>query len=314
MGGSSRKVLVIGSLNADLIAVAPRLPSIGETVIGATFHVAPGGKGANQAVAAARMGARVEMIGRVGNDSFGALLQDELRRAGVGIDHVCVDANAATGTGHIVLDAKGQNMIVVASGANERLVAADLERATTSWADAGLVVLQLEVPLSTVAAAVRMAAARRIPVLLNCAPAHPLPADLLASAAWLVVNEVEAAQLTGEPVCNHRDAMLAARQLGTASQRVVVTLGEAGAVLFSRDGACHVEAPRIDAVDTTAAGDAFVGTLAAALAAGVDDAGAVRRAVIAGSLACTKLGAIPSLPTAADVDSFRSQLPTPDSR
>ncbi|MBI3784712.1 MAG: ribokinase [Deltaproteobacteria bacterium] len=300
-----RKVLVIGSLNADLVAQAARLPLPGETVIGGQFHLAAGGKGANQAVAAARMGSAVAMIGRIGNDSFGSMLRDELQRAGVGFEHVLVDPTAPTGTGHVFIDAQGRNAIIVASGANQRLTAEDLASATSAWLDVALVVLQLEVPLSTVDAAIRQAAERDVPVLLNAAPAQALPRDLLRAPAWIVVNEVEAEQLAHAPVRSAGDALHAASMLRTGTQRMVVTLGSSGAVLLSDQGSTHVAAPAVEVVDTTAAGDAFVGTLAAALAAGLDDESAVRRAVVAGSLACTRLGAIPSLPTAADLEQFR---------
>jgi ribokinase len=306
MGSSGGTVLVIGSLNVDLIARAPRLPGPGETVIGGTFHIAAGGKGANQAVAAARMGAAVAMIGRIGDDDFGLLVRTELERAGVGLDHVRVERSVPTGTAHICVDARGRNAIVVASGANERLDDADVSRAVSAWAGAALVVLQLEIPLATVAAAIREASARGLPVLLNAAPAQPLPGELLRAVAWLVVNEVEAEQLTGERIESPADAMRAASILRTGTQRVVVTLGAAGAVLLGEAPPTHVPVPRVEVLDTTAAGDAFVGALAAGLVRGDADETAVRDAVIAGSLACTKLGAIPSLPTVAEVGLARA--------
>ena len=297
--------MIIGSLNVDLVARAERLPSPGETVIGGTFHVAAGGKGANQAVAAARMGASVEMIGRIGNDNFGSMVRGELAHAGVGVDHLLVDPVAATGTGHVFIDAQGQNAIIVASGANERVAADDPAKATAAWSDVALVVLQLEVPLTTVAASIHEATRRGLPVLLNAAPARALSKELLQPLTWLVVNEIEAEQLSGRPVRSPDDALKAASFLRHDSQRVAITLGAAGAVFLNGETGCHIAAPNVEVVDTTAAGDAFVGALAAALTAGSDDETAARRAVIAGSLACTKLGAIPSLPTAAEVDGFQ---------
>jgi ribokinase len=307
---SGGTVLVIGSLNVDLIARTPRLPAPGETVIGGTFHVAAGGKGANQAVAAARMGAAVTMIGCIGDDHFGVLVRGELERAGVGVDDVRVERGAPTGTAHICVDARGHNTIVVASGANERLDPAGVTRAAPAWTGAALVVLQLEVPVATVAAAIHEANTRGLPVLLNAAPAQPLPGELLRTLAWLVVNEVEAAQLTGARIESPADAMRAAAMLRTGSQRVVITLGAAGAVLLGEAPPVHVPAPHLEALDTTAAGDAFVGALAAALVRGDAEEAAVRTAVIAGSLACTKLGAIPSLPTAVEVEAARAQVTT----
>lgn len=296
-----RHVLVIGSLNADLIAHAPRLPRPGETVIGASFHLVAGGKGANQAVAAARMGAHVAMVGRVGDDPFGLLLRRELENAGVRADQVRTDPTAATGTAHVIVGGDGQNAIIVASGANACVELADLSGAATVWDGASLLVLQLEIPLPTVAAAIRMATARGLPVLLNAAPARPLPDELLADVGWLVVNEIELEQLVGRPIGSIAEAVEAARALRRGDRQVVVTLGAAGAVLSGPATSLHVPAPPVDVVDTTAAGDAFVGALAAALDRGLAAADAVRESVVAGSLACAKLGAIPSLPTRADL-------------
>lgn len=294
-------MLVIGSLNADLVMRAPRLPQPGETVIGATFSVVAGGKGANQAVAAARLGAPVAMIGRIGNDAFGALVRGELSCAGVRTDHVRVDPEAYTGTAQIVVDEDGHNAIVVASGANARLEAADV-LPDSAWEGARLVVLQLEVPMTSVAASIQKARKRQVPVLLNAAPAQPLSSELLEAISWLVVNEVEAGQLAGAPIRSVEEAAAAARALHHSGKQVVVTLGAAGAICITDSELLHVPAPRVDVIDTTAAGDAFVGALAAALYRGASPAIAVREAVVAGSLACTKAGAIPSLPTRAEVE------------
>ena len=297
------RLLVIGSLNADLVMRAARLPRPGETVGGATFAVVPGGKGANQAVAAARAGAPVTMIGRIGDDVFGHLVLAELVRAGVNVDHVRALTAAPTGTAQIVTDDAGQNAIVVAPGANAALTPADVDTASAAWRDAGLVVLQLEIPPPTVVAAARQARARGIPLLLNAAPAAPISASLHALIDWLVVNETEAELLAGRPIRSWTEAMdVAAALRRHDGQRIVVTLGASGAILSGKEDALHVPAPVVDVVDTTAAGDAFVGVLAAALLAGVPAADALRRAVIAGSLACTKNGAIPSLPTAREIN------------
>jgi len=296
------RVLVIGSLNADLVMQAPRLPRAGETVLGASFRVVAGGKGANQAVAAARLGARVAMIGRVGDDAFGALVRGELTHAGVDIVYVRVDPESPTGTAQIVVDIDGQNAIVVASGANARLDVRDVMHAAAAWEEAVVVVLQLEIPLVTTAATIAAAAGRGLPIVLNLAPVQPVPADLLRAVTWLVLNEIEAEQLTGQPVRSVTEAGSAAAAIRHPGQRVVVTLGSAGAVLVHDGTPLHFAAPSVHAVDTTAAGDAFVGALAAGLQRRLSDADAVRLAIVAGSLACTKLGAIPSLPTAAEVE------------
>jgi ribokinase len=300
--GAARHVLVVGSLNADLIVRAERLPRAGETIVGASFHTAAGGKGANQAVAAARMGAPVVMVGRVGADSFGQLVRQELVRAGVVARYVRVDPDAPTGTGHVTIDAEGRNAIAVASGANMQVSATDLEDSGGAWKDAALLLLQLEIPIATVALAMEKARRHGIPVLLNAAPAQMVATDLLSGAAWLVVNEIEAEQLVGSPVRTVDAGIRAARALRRGDQRVVVTLGAAGAVLASGGrSAEHVPAPVVEVVDTTAAGDAFVGALAATLLRGAAEEEAVHQAVVAGSLACTRLGAIPSLPSSSEV-------------
>ena len=297
----SAHVLVVGSLNTDLVMRAARLPRPGETIVGAAFHMAPGGKGANQAVAAARLGVPVQMIGRIGDDAFGRLVRDAVADAGVGVDAIQIDPNNPTGTAQVIVDAQGQNAIVVASGANACLSVADVARATAQWEEASVVVLQLEVPLMTVAAAIAMAAERHVPVLLNAAPAQSLPHELWHSVDWVVANEVEMEQLAGCAGPSVDDAIAAAREVRQPGQRVVVTLGAAGAVVVGDGEVLHAQAPRVDVVDTTAAGDAFVGALAAALHGGLAPAEALQLAVVAGSLACTVAGAIPSLPTAADV-------------
>lgn len=305
-------VVVIGSLNVDLISVAPRLPLPGETILGTSFHMAAGGKGANQAVAAARLGAPVAMVGRVGDDPFARLVRDEMTAAGVNIEHVLTDPGAFTATGSIFVDHSGQNSIVVASGANARLVPADIEAAAALLDDAALVVLQLEVPAAANMAALVAARRRGLPVILNAAPMNTAAADLIAACDWLVVNEIEAEQLGGRRVADVADAVAVAESMKRPAQSIVVTLGPLGAVLVSGHRSVHFEAPQVDVADTTAAGDAFVGTLAAVLQRGGGADEALRCAVLAGSLACTKVGAIPSLPTAADVERLRSCVPAGD--
>ncbi len=279
---------------------APRLPRLGETLLGASFHMAPGGKGANQAAAAARLGAAVVMVGRVGDDAFGAVARRALAQAGVNVDHLLIDSSASTGTAQIVVDGAGHNTIVVASGANASLAGDDLE--VSAWQGAGLLVLQLEVPLPTITAAVETARRQGTAILLNAAPAQPLAAELTRAVDWLVVNEVEAEQLSGVAVRTPADAVTLGRTLGAPGQRVAITLGAAGAVLVRDTTSLHIPAPAVSVVDSTGAGDAFVGALAAAFLSGLPDDVALRRAVVAGSLACTKLGAIPSLPTADELE------------
>ena len=296
-------ITVVGSLNMDLIARIPRFPQPGETVIGGEFHTAPGGKGANQAVAAARLGAQVSMVGRVGRDAFAETLLNNL--AGAGVDHTFVihDPEAATGVAIIVVDDAGQNSIVVASGANMRLSLADVDGAEAVIAGADALLLQLESPLEAVTRAAKVAHAHGVSVILNPAPARSLPGALLALVDVLIPNESETALLTGLPVGDPAEAEAAATALRERGVGIVIlTLGERGALLAREDGAEYFPAFEVTPVDTTAAGDAFVGSFAVALAEGRSLAEAVQWGNGAGALATTKLGAQPSLPTRQDLE------------
>jgi ribokinase len=291
-------VTVVGSLNMDLVIRAPRIPQPGETIIGGELHTVPGGKGANQAVAAARLGARVSMVGRVGRDAFAGPLLDNLTATGVDHTFVTGDAEAATGVALIVVDDAGQNSIVVASGANMRLSPADVEAAEAAISAAQVVLLQLESPLETVTRAAEIARAHGVTVILNPAPARPLPAALLSLVDVLVPNESETALLSGVPVGNQAEAAAAAAALRAAGVgTLILTLGERGAMLAREGEAALFPAFDVTPVDTTAAGDAFVGGLAVALAEGKALAEAVRWGNAAGALATTRLGAQPSLPS-----------------
>jgi ribokinase len=297
------RVTVVGSLNMDLVARAPRIPQPGETIIGGDFHTVPGGKGANQAVAAARLGAQVSMVGRVGRDAFANPLLDNLAAAGVDHAFVIPDPEAATGVALIVVDDTGQNSIVVASGANMRLSPADVDGAEAAIAGADALLLQLESPLETVTRAAEVARAHGVRVILNPAPARSLPAALLSLVDVLIPNESETALLTGLPVGDQAEAEAAAAALrGMGVGTVILTLGERGALLAQAGAAELVPAFEVTPVDTTAAGDAFVGGFAVALAEGQTLAEAVRWGNAAGALATTKLGAQPSLPTGQDLE------------
>lgn len=291
-------IVVVGSLNMDLVVQAPHIPVPGETVMGHDFGTFPGGKGANQAVAAARLGAEVTLVGRVGADEFGQRLLRRLETEGVDVKHVGVDEQAATGIALITLEASGENSIVVAPGANMRLLPTDV---VATWQDlegVDALVMPLESPLESVIAAAGLARKRGIRVMLNPAPAQPLPATLLEQVDVLVPNESEAAALTGMPVETLAQAEAAAHKLSArGAGAVVLTLGARGALLLGADGVGqHFPAHRIQVVDTTAAGDAFVGALTVALAEGQPLERAVRWGNGAGALATTKLGAQPSLP------------------
>ncbi len=287
----------------DLVARAPRIPQPGETIIGRDFHTLPGGKGANQAVAAARLGAMVTMIGRVGSDAFAKLLLDNLAAAGVEHTYVTQDPGAATGVALIVVDAAGQNTIVVASGTNMRLSPADIEAAETAISSADVLLLQLETPLETVTRAAQIAHAHGVMVILNPSPARPLPPALLSLVDVLVLNESETALLTGLPVDSRPQVEAAAAALRESGVGVVIlTLGERGALLAQTESTQAFPAFMVTVVDTTAAGDAFMGGLAVALAEGKSLAEGTRWGNAAGALAATQLGAQPSLPTRQAVE------------
>lgn len=293
------RIVVVGSVNTDLVIAGDHLPRPGETVTGGRFFQAGGGKGANQAVAAARLGAIVQLVARVGADSLGRQALQELAAEGIDTSLVLEDPDAATGVALILTDAKGENMISVAPGANRALTLADIERAAPAIRAAQAVLIQLEVPLACVALAARIAKRANVPVILDPAPApaEPLQRELLADVALIKPNEHEAAHLTGVQVTGRPSAHRATDTLlDLGVPRAIVTLGAQGAVW--RDHASHgeCESPPVEVVDTTAAGDAFTGALACAFAAGADLATAVAQGCRAGALATTVRGARPSLP------------------
>ena len=296
-------VTIVGSLNMDLIALSPRIPQPGETIIGKGFHTAPGGKGANQAVAAAHLGAQVSIIGRVGDDAFANSLLENLASAGVDHKFVTRDQENATGVALIVVDDNGENSIVVASGANMHLTPADVESAEEAIAAADVLLLQLEVPLETVTRAAELARAHQVTVVLNPAPARALPTELLSLVDFLIPNETETALLSGMPVASQVEIEAAAkslRDLGVGN--VILTLGERGALLTGAFQSEVYPSFKVNPVDTTAAGDAFLGGFAVALGEGKSLSDAIRFGNAAGALATTRLGAQPSLPTRAEVE------------
>jgi ribokinase len=297
------RIVVLGSLNMDLVVRATRFAQPGETIMGSDFLTAPGGKGANQAVAARRLGADVAIIGRVGDDAFGQVLRTGLAAEGLDVRLVDVTPSASTGVALITVDDSGENTIVVVPGANGLVDSEDLERALPAIADADALLLQLEVPLPVVMRAASHAHAARVAVILNAAPAQPLPSTLLPLVDYLVVNETEVIDLA-RPAGDTPEA--AARALQARGARaVVVTLGAAGARLVSPDGTTvSAGGFRVEAVDTTAAGDAFVGALAVALAEGATPVEALQFGNAAGAVTVTRPGAQPSLPTRAAVDAL----------
>ena len=300
------RIVVMGSLNMDLVVGAPKIPAPGETVIGGDLQTFPGGKGANQAVAAARLGAQVAMVGRVGDDAFGAQLKQTLENDGVDLAYVQNTAVTPSGVALIVVDAAGQNSIVVASGANMRLTPADVEAAAPAIRAADVLVLQLESPLETVQRAAELARAHGVTVILNPAPARPLPPELLALVDVIIPNESETAALTGLPVTSADELTAAADRLRAQGVgMVILTLGARGALLATAGGVRRFPAFPVDqVVDTTAAGDAFVGGLATAVAEKQPLDAAIAWGNAAGALAVTRAGAQPSLPTRAAVEAL----------
>jgi ribokinase len=301
------RIVVVGSSNTDMVVKADRIPAPGETILGGAFVMAAGGKGANQAVAAARLGAEVTFVARLGADPLGDEAVAGYAREGILTDLVVRDPDRPTGVALIVVDARGENSITVALGANEALSPDDVERAADRIRAADAVVMQLEVPLAAVERAAAIAAAAGVPVILDPAPAPDagLPAALLAHVTCLKPNEREAERLTGVRVIDVASATRAAADLRARGPRtVIVTLGAAGAVLVDDAGARHMPAHRIVAVDTTAAGDAFTGALATAVGRGGSWDDAVRLALAAGASAATRMGAQPSLPTEAECAAF----------
>lgn len=301
---NARPVLVIGSLNMDLVARCERLPREGETLFGTDFFTAFGGKGGNQAVAAARLGAHVVMAGCVGHDQFGTDLVTGLIAAGVQTDSVLA-VDRPTGTALITVDDAGANTIVVISGANMACDVALVDRALAGAAMPGLLLLQHEIPPETNGHAIRAAKAAEWFVVLNPAPAHALPQDVLPLIDIIAPNETEAAVLTGRPISNRGDALAAAGDLlARGVGAVLVTLGRDGVVYRDATRVLHCPALPVQAVDTTAAGDAYLGALAAALAEGQSLELSLGFASSAAGLAVTRLGAQPSLGTRAEVTAF----------
>ena len=297
------RVTVVGSLNMDLVVKARRLPRAGETVSGGTFAIFPGGKGANQAVAAARLGGRVAMVGRVGADPFGRQMVDALTRDRIDVSHVRTDPASATGVAFIGVDVEGQNIIMVAPGANARLTVADVDEAQDVIAGARVLLLQLEVPIEAVVRAAALARTGGAIVCLDPAPATPLPAALYASVDVMTPNEVEAHLLTGVEVHSPADAERAAAVLRDRGPGVaVVKMGDRGAFYLGPDGGGHVPALPVNAVDTTAAGDAFAAALGVALGEGEAVADAVAFATRVAGIKVTRMGAQLGMPTRAEVD------------
>lgn len=290
-------IVVLGSTNTDMVIKAERIPAPGETILGGRFLMNPGGKGANQAVAAARLGGDVAFVAKVGDDLFGREAKALFAKEGIRTDSVLTDADEPSGVALIMVDAKGENCISVASGANGALSAGDIAVARVAIEQAGVLLMQLETPVETVLCAARWAAAKGVPVILNPAPARALPAELFACLSLITPNEGEAELLTGVKVADEASAQAAAAALcAKGVGRVVVTMGSKGAFVYADGQGVLVPAVKVRAVDTTAAGDVFNGALAVALTEGQALAEAVRFAAKAAAISVTRLGAQASAP------------------
>lgn len=296
------RIVVLGSTNTDMVIKSGRIPVPGETVLGGRFLMNPGGKGANQAVAAARLGGAVVFIAKVGDDLFGREAKVLFAKEGVLTDHILTDPNAPSGIALIMVDAKGENCISVASGANGELAPSDLERARGVIEEAGVLLMQLEIPVETVLCAAQWASAKGVPVVLNPAPACALPDCLLACLDMITPNETEAEMLTGIKVTDEVSAQAASIALCAKGVKIVViTMGSKGAFVYAAGKGCVVPAVKVEAIDTTAAGDVFNGALAVARTERQPVLKAVHFAVQAASISVTRMGAQTSAP-------YRSEL------
>jgi ribokinase len=305
-------VIVFGSINMDLVARSPRIPTVGETLIGHSFETVAGGKGANQAVAVARLGVSTQLIGRVGSDSFGQVLLQTLQASRVGCDYVLIDPSTHSGVAVITVDDAGENNIIVISGANAQVDLSDIERLQSVLPSAAVLMLQLEIPLPMVVAAAKAAKAAGVMVIFDPAPARSdLPEELYALIDIITPNQIEASQLVGFPVTDLGTAAQAAALLHQRGIRtVIVKLGKQGAFCLSEGETFTIPLFPVKAVDTVAAGDAFNGGLAAALATGMPLHQATTQAAAVAALSVTKTGAQSSLPSRAELMDFLSEWQT----
>lgn len=302
-----KKIVVVGSSNTDMIIKVPHVPVPGETIIGGKFSIAAGGKGANQAVAAARAGGDVTFIARIGDDMFGQQAKDGFVKDNINVDHVLSDKDAPSGVALIFVGEDGQNSIAVASGANANLSPSDVQAASDAISTSDILIMQLETPLETVQKAASIASDNGVKVILNPAPAQALSDNILRNISILTPNESESELLTGIKVETEKDAAAAADALmAKGIETVIITMGPKGAFVATADSKELVSGFSVKAVDATAAGDVFNGTLAVAIAEGKPLKKAVSFANAAAALSVTKLGAQPSAPTREEIDKFLS--------
>ena len=304
MATDSKKIVIVGSSNTDLVLRVEHFPQAGETIMGSDFMTAQGGKGANQAVAVARLGGEAVFVARLGSDAFGEVTLAALRGEGIDTRHVVLTDGVASGVATITVDSHGENCIVVAGGANLLLSPEDVDRAAADIRSAALLLMQLETPLPALIQAARLAHDSGVRVVLNPAPypKKPLPAELLQNVDIIIPNETEAAYMTGIQVVDDASALAAIRKMQSMGvKEAIITVGKQGAYTLCDDQLVRVPAVEVKAVDTTAAGDTFCGALCVALTKGMPMADAIRIACKAASISVTRRGAQPSVPTAAEV-------------
>lgn len=304
-----KDIVVIGSSNTDMVVKTTHLPAGGETVLGGDFFMNAGGKGANQAVAAARYGKHVVFVAKTGDDLFGRQVRESMKQDGIVTDYVFVDKEHPSGVALITIDSKAENCIVVAGGANMYLSKDDIDIAADEIRSAGIVLMQLETPIETVAYAAKMAAEAGVKVVLNPAPApaEPLSEELLKNLYLITPNRSEASRITGIDIKDMDSAQRAARaihEMGT--KNVIITLGSDGALIYDGNAITLIEAQKVEAVDTTAAGDTFNGVLVSALAEGYSLIDSAREASVAAAISVTRMGAQPAAPTREEVEAFIS--------
>lgn len=293
---STNKIIVIGSANTDMVVKSNKLPLPGETILGGTFFMNAGGKGANQAVAAARLGGNVTLVAKVGNDIFGTQTINGLKNENIITDYVFIDETTPSGTALIMVNEEGENCIVVAPGANGQLLPPDIAQVKNIF-DAEIILMQLEIPMETIEAVAKIAKANQQKVIINPAPAQKLTDELLDGLFLITPNETEATLLTGIKVEDEATAAQAADIfLSKGVQNVIITLGKQGAYFKNADSTLKINAPVVKAMDTTAAGDTFSGALTVALTEKKDWANAIRFAVEAASISVTRMGAQASVP------------------
>ncbi len=298
----ANKITVIGSSNTDMVIKASKLPAPGETILGGDFFMNPGGKGANQAVAAARLGGNVSLVAKVGNDIFGQQAKALFEADNINTKHLTIDPTYPSGIALITVDQHGENCIVVASGANGSLTTKEIDDAKEDILQSNLILMQLEIPLVTVEYATEIASKAAIKVILNPAPATKLSDSLLSKLYMITPNETEAELISGIPVTDFASAETAARYLAYKGIRVIViTMGSKGALVFNDNKAIIVSSPKVEAVDTTAAGDVFNGALAVAISEGLDLKEAVEFACKAASISVTRMGAQASAPSRSEI-------------